>query len=283
MLPELYAELLHSQIGVDSIYCVQLSLILERMFAHVGQKMIYDAYYPQNDEIEADLYDFVPEMETEWVYEEAVYEEEFYDPPLYEAAYHEYSYRSGVRPQWLLLPVLLLTIWLLFVLGQGAMGKVMDAEGETAVAPPSQAETDLPIGGAPADFISPYDEYIITQGLHGYAYGHMAIDLTAGAGAVIKAPITGEITALYMDEYGNTTLLLENERYQVTFLHGEYIAVVGQKIRQGDPIGTESNYGYTMDSAGNLCYGRAECGYHTHLNVFDKQINANINPLGLIQ
>ena len=33
--------------------------------------------------------------------------------------------------------------------------------------------------------------------------------------------------------------------------------------------------------AGNLCAGR-NCGYHTHLNVYDKRQAANINPLTLI-
>lgn len=43
----------------------------------------------------------------------------------------------------------------------------------------------------------------------------------------------------------------------------------------------ESNIGYTLDMAGNLCAGR-DCGYHTHLNVYDKRLGYNIDPLSLI-
>jgi len=126
----------------------------------------------------------------------------------------------------------------------------------------------------------PYDSYIVTQGIHGESYGHAAIDLTAGEGAEIKSPINGTVEALYIDEYGNTTLIIENERYQVTLLHGLYNVEQGQVVALGDVVGTESNQGYTVDFQGRLCSGR-DCGYHTHLNVFDKQLQANVNPLEL--
>lgn len=137
----------------------------------------------------------------------------------------------------------------------------------------------------PADsltFVAPYKKYALTQGIHGMSYGHMAIDIAAGRGEPILSPINGTITQIYMDEYGNPTLLIENDVYTVMFLHGDYSAVVGEKFKIGQQIGTESNHGYTMDMAGNLCYDREWCGNHTHLNVFDKRIQANINPLDLI-
>ncbi len=244
--------------------------------------MTHNEYYPQNRGTEGLPYDDDLEMELEWLYEDDLYEQSFH-----EITHFDDPHQTAMRPQWVLFPAVMVMVLLLIVLGRGAanMGRndatqaVVLGSVETAVV----TENSFPIGGASTDFIAPYDEYVITQGLHGYSYGHMAIDLAAGMGAIIKAPITGEITALYTDEYGNPTLLLENERYKVMFLHGDYTAVIGQKIRQGDTIGTEGNHGYTMDSAGNLCYGRPGCGYHTHLNVFDKQINANINPLELIQ
>ena len=129
--------------------------------------------------------------------------------------------------------------------------------------------------------VAPYDEYVITQGVHGESYGHAAIDLTAGNGAEIKSPINGEVEALYIDEYGNTTLILENERWQVTLLHGLYKVEPGQAVALGEVVGTESNQGFTVDYLGRLCSGR-DCGYHTHLNIYDKQQQANINPLELI-
>ena len=138
---------------------------------------------------------------------------------------------------------------------------------------------------APADapsIIYPYDNYTLTQGPHGTSYGHMAIDLAAGAGVDIKSPIAGAITALYLDEIGNPTLVIENDIYQVTMLHGDYTVYVGQPVELGQVVGSENNRGYTTDMSGRLCTGR-ECGHHTHLNIFDKRINANINPLEVLK
>ena len=149
----------------------------------------------------------------------------------------------------------------------------------TAVASSDSAPASVPVKTNP---VYPYEEYTITQGVHGFSYGHMAIDIAAGEGATIMSPIDGEITALYTDEWGNPTLVIENDFYQITFLHGKYSVVLGEQVRQGQPIGSESNLGYTMDMQGNLCYGR-NCGYHSHLNIFDKQLGTNVNPLDILQ
>lgn len=133
----------------------------------------------------------------------------------------------------------------------------------------------------PSRPIFPYDNYWITQGPHGFSYGHMAIDLAAGKGAIIKSPIQGDVTANYVDVYGNTTLVVENEHYQVILLHGDYSAAVGQEVSSGDPLGSESNNGYTTDMQGRSCRGR-DCGHHTHLNVYDKEAGQNINPLDIL-
>jgi len=130
-------------------------------------------------------------------------------------------------------------------------------------------------------FESPYDDFILTQGLHGLSYGHMAIDISAGKGSEIKSPIHGEVAAIYTDQLGNPTLILENNVYKVTLLHGKYHVSVGDIITIGQPVGIESNLGYTTDMLGRSCNQR-ECGYHTHLNVFSKELNSNINPLELI-
>ena len=134
---------------------------------------------------------------------------------------------------------------------------------------------------APTSIAYPYDDYWLTQGPHGFSYGHMAIDLSAGKGVAIKSPIQGTVTASYVDEYGNTTLVIENEKYRVTLLHGNYSAEVNQPVNLGEFIGSEGNNGYTTDMYGNSCRGR-DCGYHTHLNVFDFAMGQNVNPLNVL-
>lgn len=124
----------------------------------------------------------------------------------------------------------------------------------------------------------PYDHYTITQGPHGFSYGNMAIDLTAGKGAKIKSPINGVITDLYTDQYGNPTLVIDNKKYTITLLHGVYKVESGDKVKLGQVVGYESNLGYTTDMTGRSCLGR-DCGYHTHINIFDKHLGVNLNPL----
>jgi len=137
-----------------------------------------------------------------------------------------------------------------------------------------------PLPGA-STVIAPYDNYIITQGVHGLSYGHLAIDIAAGKGAAIKAPISGVVSEQYVDGVGNPTLVIENEKYKVTLLHGIYTVKLGDTIGIGEVIGSESNIGNTRDMQGQSCRGR-DCGYHTHLNIFDKAAGANVNPLDVI-
>lgn len=129
---------------------------------------------------------------------------------------------------------------------------------------------------------APYDHYVLTQGPHGYSYGHMAVDLAAGKGEIIKSPIHGLVTDRYVDQYGNPTLVIENDLYQVTMLHGKYKVDIGERVTIGQMVGRESNLGYTMDIWGRSCRNR-ECGYHTHLNIYDKRAGSNINPLDVIR
>jgi murein DD-endopeptidase MepM/ murein hydrolase activator NlpD len=129
----------------------------------------------------------------------------------------------------------------------------------------------------------PYDEYFLTQGLHGESYGHLAIDIAAGNGSVIKSMINGTVTGNGYDQWGNTFVQIENDVFLVLYLHGVYTPVLGEEVTAGQPIGTESNIGYTLDRYGNVCgYTGRNCGYHTHLNVWDKRIHSNIDPLTLI-
>ena len=129
-----------------------------------------------------------------------------------------------------------------------------------------------------ADAIAaPYDHFIISQGPHGVEYGHLAIDISAGKGATIQSPINGTVTNLYIDDWGNPSLMIENERYAVELLHGLFSVKIGDKVTIGQPIGKESNQGETFDGLGRLCAGR-DCGYHTHVNVYDKKLGRNVNP-----
>lgn len=149
-------------------------------------------------------------------------------------------------------------------------------------APPNPAAPVAPLSSDALTVVAPYANYRITQGVHGYSYGHMAVDLAAGRGEPVLSPINGSITASYLDEYGNTTLVIENEVYTVTMLHGEYSVKIGDKVSAGQQVGVESNKGYTMDMAGNLCYNREWCGNHTHLNIYDKRLRSNVNPLDFL-
>ena len=110
----------------------------------------------------------------------------------------------------------------------------------------------------------------------------MAIDIAAGKGATIYSPIHGKVKGLFTDGVGNPTLIIENDRYRVTMLHGAYSVQKGQTVKARQTVGTESNLGNTTDMQGNSCRNR-DCGYHTHLNVFDKRAGVNINPLDLLE
>jgi hypothetical protein len=160
------------------------------------------------------------------------------------------------------------------------MGVDFEAPPELQVEEPVEEVADEECD--PAEFIAPYKDYKITQGPHGMSYGHFAIDIAAGKGAVIRSPICGIVTERYVDEYGNPTLVIENEFYRAMFLHGEYSVDVGKKLPIGKKIGTESNIGYTTTTGGVRCGAGSNCGFHTHLNVYDKRQGQNVNPLDLI-
>jgi murein DD-endopeptidase MepM/ murein hydrolase activator NlpD len=211
------------------------------------------------------------------------YTEEFvYGVPEEEWVYEDYALpgrtSSVLGMHALTLVAVLLVAFMGYKLMRDRVGS-QEAAKPPASHPPVQAEA-LP----PIDFTAvtaPYDTYTLTQGIHGASYGHMAIDLAAGQGTTIKSPIHGVVTELYVDQYGNPTLVIENEVYQVMMLHGEYSVAIGQQVGFGQTVGVESNLGYTTDMAGVPCWGR-DCGYHTHLNIYDKRIGANVNPLLLI-
>lgn len=138
---------------------------------------------------------------------------------------------------------------------------------------------------APVDIFEdirlPYDEYTFTQGIHGKEYGDAAIDLTAGKGMAILSPIYGVVTLNGFDEWGNTALILENDKWKVKLLHGDYFMNEGDWVQIGQVVGRENNHGYTIDLLGRSCKKR-DCGYHTHINVFDKRRGENANLIELL-
>lgn len=184
--------------------------------------------------------------------------------------------------------LLVLGLWFVVDLGPAAADDTAVAPPSAAAAPntvaPQAAPQTAPVSPVvtASTFVAPYDSYSITQGLHGMSYGHAAIDIAAGKGAPVKSPIAGSVTELFVDGIGNPVLVIENERYQVTMLHGDYTVGVGDVLQPGDFVGTEGNNGNTYDMQGRSCRNR-DCGYHTHLNVFDKQLGRNVNPLDLIE
>jgi murein DD-endopeptidase MepM/ murein hydrolase activator NlpD len=182
--------------------------------------------------------------------------------------------------------VALVILLLIGGLGQLALSRPLSEPApqprrqETAVDEPAAPAPPLVTAGAEA-FILPYNDYILTQGPHGMSYGHYAIDLASGKGEPVLSPINGRVAELYTDNIGNPTLVIANDVYEVTMLHGDYSVALGQEVDIGEQVGTESNKGNTRDMFGNSCRNR-DCGYHTHLNVYDKRARQNINPLDLL-
>jgi murein DD-endopeptidase MepM/ murein hydrolase activator NlpD len=165
--------------------------------------------------------------------------------------------------------------------GNSATDNAIETQDLPSPTPPPLPSGVFPLSSDKQEAIAPpYDQYYLTQGPHGFEYGHMAIDISSGEGADVLSPINGFVTALFVDDLGNTWLILENDIYQVTLLHGLFTVQEGQQVRLGEVIGVESNQGNTFDAQGRSCRGR-DCGYHTHLNILDKRLNANVNPLDL--
>ncbi len=212
------------------------------------------------------------------MYEDEYYEEEKeeaweYGPPMGQPLTPDMGCLVGVA--------MVIFLVIVFTMGNSSGGLIQAAAAPLLDARPTP--TSEPAYD-PEAFAAPYKKYVITQEAHGFAYGHLAIDLAAtGNSRAVLAPINGVVTDVYLDQWGNTGLVIENEVYRVLLLHGDYSVEVGDEVELGDRVGTESNHGYTTDMAGNLCWGRAGCGEHTHLNVYDKRLEENVNPLGLIE
>ncbi len=234
---------------------------------------------------------FYPDEEEEWEYYEGEYYDDTYEEEYLEEDAYDYDLpfdysdapASPVPDMGILIGIVILLFFVFVVIKNGMTTTLPGALPEGVVSS-ALAAPDIPISppGDPLAFAAPYTDYTLTQGPHGQSYGHLAIDLAAGRGSPVLSPINGIIIENTIDQYGNTTLIIENDVYRVLILHGDFFAQVKDIVHLGDQVGTESNHGYTTDMAGNLCYGREWCGNHTHLNVFDKRTGANTNPLDLI-
>lgn len=130
------------------------------------------------------------------------------------------------------------------------------------------------------DFVMPEKHYVITQGCHP-SYGSCSIDIMAGAWAPVISPIDGVVTKLYTDEYGSPTIFIENNRLRVIMLHGKWTVKIGDELKIGDSVGKEGNMGMTFGPNG-FCGTGSDCGWHVHLEVFDKVSGQWVNPLDLI-
>lgn len=220
---------------------------------------------------------------------------ETYDPQDYYEAYPASDDYEIYEPRPRRLDVLGLTafgliFFIVFTILRDGLDLQVRVTAVEAASPPATASPPLEPALAPATFTpeqmslltAPYADYWVTQGLHGYEYGHAAVDLAAGEGEPVLSPINGFVADRFTDQYGNPTLVLENDYYQVTLLHGEYSVQIGQTVTAGEQVGVESNQGYTTDMQGRSCAGR-NCGFHTHLNVFNKLVGENVDPLDLIE
>lgn len=116
-----------------------------------------------------------------------------------------------------------------------------------------------------------------------------AIDLGVGEkNTPLYSPISGVVTFSGIDRidaWNNTILTIENSFYTVLMLHGNYSLRPGTVVKKGDFIGTEGNNGYVLTGEGVLCSSipyLSNCGYHTHINVWDKRLGFSVNILDLV-
>jgi hypothetical protein len=119
--------------------------------------------------------------------------------------------------------------------------------------------------------VAPYTDYVVTQGPHGASYGHMAIDITRGRRNHPYAAC-GRVT-ITTSKMGQYTLILENENYQITLMHGNYTRVLatGAIARRWAQRATMATPWIGRD----LCYGR-DCGYHP-ISISSIALGSNVN------
>ncbi|HJM68900.1 MAG TPA: M23 family metallopeptidase [Candidatus Babeliales bacterium] len=98
---------------------------------------------------------------------------------------------------------------------------------------------------------------------------HRGIDLAALRGTPIKAVASGKvIEAGFVKGYGNTILIMHNDKYKTRYAHLQKLRVKpGQIVRRGQFIGTVGATGYVRKS------GRDASHLHFEVHRLGKQIN----------
>lgn len=130
--------------------------------------------------------------------------------------------------------------------------------------------TVMPSAVQPLTAISlPYTHARISQGLHGCEYGHAALDMVGVGTEKIVSPCTCTVIQNDYDGLDNTRLVLQNDQYIVTLLHGVYSPQRGDQLISGQLIGWQASLGNST-------------GPHTHLNVYDRQAGGNVDPMALL-
>lgn len=98
---------------------------------------------------------------------------------------------------------------------------------------------------------------------------HRGIDMASISGTPVKAAAPGKvIEARYARGYGNTVVLMHNQKYKTRYAHLRSIAVkTGQKITRGTLIGQVGDTGLVRKS------GKDASHLHFEVYAYDKQIN----------
>ncbi|MBV8660930.1 MAG: M23 family metallopeptidase [Candidatus Dependentiae bacterium] len=106
------------------------------------------------------------------------------------------------------------------------------------------------------------------NGKPGFHYG---IDLAAMKGTPVKAAAAGTvIQAQYVPGYGNNVLIQHNKYYRTRYAHLNRIhATVGQKVEQGQKIGTVGDTGSVRKTGRDAS--------HLHFEIYHN--GSHVNPL----
>jgi murein DD-endopeptidase MepM/ murein hydrolase activator NlpD len=109
------------------------------------------------------------------------------------------------------------------------------------------------------------------NGSWGFHYG---VDMAALKGTPVHAAANGVIIeARHTSGYGNTIVILHNNRYKTRYAHLEKITVKQNKsVVKGDIIGTVGATGFTIKSGNDAS--------HLHFEVYDN--GKQVNPLYLL-
>lgn len=110
------------------------------------------------------------------------------------------------------------------------------------------------------------------HGLHGCFVGlngshWVGVDITAGLGTTIYAPINGLVTNIYTDGVSNTIIVFDNPEFMAVLLHGNY-----DGAKQGQPVTRGSSVVGVEASKGN------STGPHSHYQLYDKLAGGWVDP-----